>query len=94
VRNLKEKKEAGESGVAARYNLADTIYSKAEVDCSQGIVNLWLGANVMLEYTYDEALELLTTKQGVAKKDYKEVCFCFDCVYFSRLSSTIIVPGF
>mmetsp|Transcript_4067 Transcript_4067/g.6113 ORF Transcript_4067/g.6113 Transcript_4067/m.6113 type:complete len:216 (-) Transcript_4067:708-1355(-) len=73
VRNLKEKKEAGESGVAARYNLADTIYSKAEVDCSQGIVNLWLGANVMLEYTYDEALELLTTKQGVAKKDYKEV---------------------
>ena len=56
-----------------RYNLADTIYSKAEVDCSQGIVNLWLGANVMLEYTYDEALELLKGKQEVAKKDYKEV---------------------
>jgi hypothetical protein len=27
----------------------------------------------MLEYTYDEALELLTSKQTVAKKDYKEV---------------------
>ncbi|KAL7534456.1 hypothetical protein ACHAXR_005892 [Thalassiosira sp. AJA248-18] len=73
VRHLKEKKEAGESGVVTRYNLADTIYSKAEVDCSQGIVNLWLGANVMLEYTYDEALELLTSKQTVAKKDFKEV---------------------
>lgn len=73
VRNLREKKEAGETGVATRYNLADTIYAKAEVDCSQGIVNLWLGANVMLEYTYDEALELLTTKRDVAKKDYKEV---------------------
>jgi len=74
VRHLKEKKESGVSGVITRYNLADTIYSKAEVDCSQGIVNLWLGANVMLEYTYDEALELLTSKQTVAKKDYKEVC--------------------
>jgi prefoldin subunit 5 len=72
VRHLKDKKDAGET-VITRYNLADTIYSKAEVDCSQGIVNLWLGANVMLEYTYDEALELLTSKQTVAKKDYKEV---------------------
>ena len=75
VRHLKEKKEAGKSGVVTRYNLADTIYSKAEVDCSQGIVNLWLGANVMLEYTYDEALDLLTSKQTVAKKDFKEVRF-------------------
>ena len=73
VKHLKTKKDADEK-VITRYNLADTVYSKAEVDCSQGIVNLWLGANVMLEYTYDEALELLTTKQSVAKKDYKEVC--------------------
>jgi hypothetical protein len=72
VRHLKEKKDAGDT-VITRYNLADTIYSKAEVDCSQGIVNLWLGANVMLEYTYDEALELLTSKQTVAKKDFREV---------------------
>ena len=73
VKHLKTKKDADEK-VITRYNLADTVYCKAEVDCSQGIVNLWLGANVMLEYTYDEALELLTTKQSVAKKDYKEVC--------------------
>ena len=72
VQHLKTKKDADEK-VVTRYNLADTIYSKAEVDCSQGIVNLWLGANVMLEYTYDEALELLKGKQEVAKKDYKEV---------------------
>ena len=73
VKHLKTKKDADEK-VITLYNLADTVYSKAEVDCSQGIVNLWLGANVMLEYTYDEALELLTAKQSVAKKDYKEVC--------------------
>lgn len=73
VRHLKEKKDKEETKVITRYNLADTIYAKAEVDCSQGIVNIWLGANVMLEYTYDEALELLTSKQTVAKKGYKEV---------------------
>ena len=76
VRHLKNKKDAGESSVVTRYSLADTIYSKAEVDCSQGIVNLWLGANVMLEYTYDEALELLTSKETLAKKDFKEVRMC------------------
>lgn len=78
VRHLKEKKDADET-VITRYNLADTIYSKAEVDCSQGIVNLWLGANVMLEYTYDEALELLTSKQSVAQNDYKEVRVEYHC---------------
>ncbi|KAL7522948.1 hypothetical protein ACHAWX_007691 [Stephanocyclus meneghinianus] len=72
VRHLKKKKDEGES-IVTRYNLADTIYAKAEVDCSQGIVNLWLGANVMLEYTYDEALELLTSKESLAKKEFAEV---------------------
>jgi len=72
VRHLKKKKDEEES-IVTRYNLADTIYAKAEVDCSQGIVNLWLGANVMLEYTYDEALELLTSKESLAKKEFAEV---------------------
>ena len=82
VVHLKRKKDAGQT-VVTRYNLADTIYSKAEVDCTQGIVNLWLGANVMLEYTYDEALELLLTKQAQAKKDYKEVSL-FGVFYISH----------
>ena len=47
------------------------IFTKAEVDCSSGIVNLWLGANVMLEYTYDEAIELLSSKEETAKKGYE-----------------------
>lgn len=69
---MKQKKEQGDT-VITRYNLADTIYAKAEVDCSQGIVNLWLGANVMLEYSYDEALDLLTTKESLAKKEFADV---------------------
>jgi len=72
VNHLKKKKDEGES-VVTRYNLADTLYSKAEVDCSSGIVNLWLGANVMLEYTYDEAIELLSSKEKNAKREYEEV---------------------
>ena len=72
MRHLKDKKEEGEA-IITRYNLADTVYAKAEVDCSQGIVNLWLGANVMLEYTYDEALDLLTSKESLAKKEFGEV---------------------
>jgi prefoldin subunit 5 len=73
VRHLKQKKEEGDS-VVTRYNLADIVYAKAEVDCSQGIVNLWLGADVMLEYTYEDALELLTTKESKTKQDFEEVC--------------------
>eukprot|EP00956_Cyclotella_meneghiniana_P024953 scaffold51060_cov65-Cyclotella_meneghiniana.AAC.7 len=72
VRHLKRKKEE-EEPIITRYNLADTIYAKARVDCSRGIVNLWLGANVMLEYSYDEALELLTSKEAVAKKQFEEI---------------------
>jgi len=71
VNHLKKKKEEGES-VVTRYNLADTIYTKAELDCSTGVVNLWLGANVMLEYTYDEAIELLSSKLANAKKEFDE----------------------
>jgi len=72
VNHLKKKKEDGES-VITRYNLADMIHTKAELDCSVGIVNLWLGANVMLEYTYDEAIELLSSKLESAKKEFGEV---------------------
>mmetsp|Transcript_27830 Transcript_27830/g.31809 ORF Transcript_27830/g.31809 Transcript_27830/m.31809 type:complete len:201 (-) Transcript_27830:248-850(-) len=56
-----------------RYSLADTVYGKAEVDTSSGIVNLWLGANVMLEYEYDEAIALLESKLNIAKKEMAEV---------------------
>jgi hypothetical protein len=39
---------------------------------SEGIVNLWLGANVMLEYTYDDAIALLESKQTVVQREYVE----------------------
>lgn len=41
VRVLQVKQEAGE-GLTTHYSLADTIYAKADVECS-GTVCLWLG---------------------------------------------------
>ena len=55
VRNLQKKRDAKET-VLTRYSLADDVYGKAELDLEQGSVNLWLGANVMLEYTYEDAI--------------------------------------
>ena len=76
IKYLKKKKDDDEeekSSVVVSYELADTIYTKAELDCTVGIVNLWLGANVMLEYTYDEAIDLLSSKQNAANREYEEV---------------------
>lgn len=57
----------------ARYSLADNIYARAELDYSEGTVNLWLGANVMLEYTYEEAIEFLSKNEAVATKEFDDV---------------------
>ena len=57
--------------LTTRYNLADMLYAKADISKS-GVVHLWLGANVMLEYTYDEAIDLLSSKLEKAKKDTVE----------------------
>ena len=71
VKHLEKKHNAGET-IVAQYNLCDTIYAKAELD-GDGTVNLWLGANVMLTYTYEEAISLLSERAVTAKAEYKEV---------------------
>mmetsp|Transcript_1970 Transcript_1970/g.2376 ORF Transcript_1970/g.2376 Transcript_1970/m.2376 type:complete len:225 (-) Transcript_1970:154-828(-) len=70
---LKSKQEDDDDKpLTTRYNLADMVFAKADISKS-GVVHLWLGANVMLEYTYDEAIELLSTKLEKAKKDLLEI---------------------
>lgn len=71
VKHLKEKRDNGDV-LMTKYNLSDAVYATAELD-NDGTVNLWLGANVMLAYTYEEAIELLTARQGDAKKEYDGV---------------------
>lgn len=71
VTHLKKKHDEGET-ITTRYNLADMVYAKAEVDSSAAIVHLWLGANVMLEYSYEEAIDLLSSKLTKAKKELEK----------------------
>jgi len=93
VKNLQSKQEAGES-VTTRYNLADNVYGKAEVDTSVGIVNLWLGANVMLEYTYQEAIDFLSQNLESARREFKivkeDLAFVRDQIVTSEVSMTRI----
>mmetsp|Transcript_28166 Transcript_28166/g.36903 ORF Transcript_28166/g.36903 Transcript_28166/m.36903 type:complete len:221 (+) Transcript_28166:97-759(+) len=70
IRCLIEKQEAGEE-LKTTYSLADTVYAHAKGQCN-GKVNLWLGANVMVEYTYDEALDLLNRNLENAKQKMED----------------------
>ena len=57
VATLKAKKALGEA-LIADFELSEGIYSRAKIEDSDSVC-LWLGANVMLEYSCDEANELL-----------------------------------
>lgn len=56
--------------VETSYQLNDTLFTKASVESGENMkVGLWLGADVMMEYPVDEAIELLTEKLETAKKN-------------------------
>jgi len=61
------KKGQDDVPIIVDFELNDTLYAKAKIP-SGDTVYLWLGANVMLEYTLDEAKELLESKLSTAKK--------------------------
>lgn len=79
IAHLKQKSLADDDDdtkVELNYELDSTLYTKAEVDTKTlDSVYLWLGAEVMLEYPLDEAVELLNnrlannTEQLVAVKE-------------------------
>eukprot|EP00003_Mantamonas_plastica_P001441 TRINITY_DN1100_c0_g2_i1.p1 TRINITY_DN1100_c0_g2~~TRINITY_DN1100_c0_g2_i1.p1 ORF type:complete len:198 (+),score=58.24 TRINITY_DN1100_c0_g2_i1:221-814(+) len=58
VRYLQDMNEAGEA-FDTNYEVADNVYATATVDKTDSVC-LWLGANVMLEYTLEEADALLS----------------------------------
>ncbi|KAJ2632958.1 hypothetical protein H4R22_000857 [Coemansia sp. RSA 1290] len=57
--------------VKTLFEVNDTLYAHATIPPTD-TVNLWLGANVMLEYKTDEAKDLLTSKLSVAKKSLED----------------------
>lgn len=58
IRFLKKKLEEEENGFTTTYGLTESLFCDAEVP-PQKTVHLWLGANVMVEYPFDEAITLL-----------------------------------
>jgi prefoldin subunit 5 len=71
VEFLLAKQEASEP-LETQFELAETLWATAQVPCTTS-VNLWLGANVMLEYPIQEAQSLLSTKCKAAKVSLTQV---------------------
>jgi hypothetical protein len=62
VRLLKDKHASDDEEkrqLETNFLISDNIWAKAKIRNDTGRVGLWLGANVMVEYNFDEALVLL-----------------------------------
>ncbi|CAI2380827.1 unnamed protein product [Moneuplotes crassus] len=68
VKLLKEKHEDEVERFNTNFLISDNIWARAEINNSSGKVGLWLGANVMVEQSYDEALALLEKNNFNASK--------------------------
>jgi len=64
--------DGDQKAFTTHFPLADSVYGKASIK-PVGTVNLWLGASVMLEYTYKEARSLLETNLKKAQDRLKDV---------------------
>ena len=69
---LKAKYESDEKEMSTNFLLSDNIWAKAKVPNTSGKVGLWLGANLMVEYTYEEAVKLLGKNLANAELKIKE----------------------
>ncbi|CEG42739.1 prefoldin subunit 3 [Plasmopara halstedii] len=72
VQHLMTKRDEGET-LQTQFNLADNVYANASVDCSLGKVCIWLGAQVMVEYSYEEAQELLEKNMATASEKLAQI---------------------
>ena len=72
VAMLKQRALGDEKEVETNFLVSDNIWAKATLPNDTGKVGLWLGANVMVEYSYDEALKLLMKNLTNAETKMKE----------------------
>lgn len=59
--------------INTQFELSDGIYVRATIPHSSTVC-LWLGANVMVEYTHTEALTLLNKNLTSAETNFKDTC--------------------
>ncbi|PNH02910.1 putative prefoldin subunit 3 [Tetrabaena socialis] len=69
VKQLIERQSTGED-TTADFMLAEGVYSKAKITDAKS-VNLWLGADVMLEYPLEEARTLLEENEANCRANLK-----------------------
>ncbi|XP_014219464.1 prefoldin subunit 3 [Copidosoma floridanum] len=67
IKKLQDEKNNSQD-METRFVLSDQVYAKATITPTDRVC-LWLGANVMLEYTLNDAQELLTKNIQAAKKN-------------------------
>ena len=72
VAMLKSRYDSEDKEISTNFLLSDNIWAKAKVPNVTGKVGLWLGANVMVEYTYEEAIKLLGKNLANAELKIKE----------------------
>ena len=65
-------KHAEEQSLDTNFLISDNIWAKATIPNKTGKVGLWLGANVMVEYDYDDAIKLLMKNLSNAEAKIKQ----------------------
>jgi len=73
INKLRAKRDATED-MDSNFLLSDSVYASAKIPPTDKVC-LWLGANVMLEYSLDDAEELLTKNKESAEKNIREIAF-------------------
>ena len=72
VAMLKKRSMGDVKSLETHFLVSDNIWAKANIPNETGKVGLWLGANVMVEYSYDDALKLLLRNQKSAEEKLAE----------------------
>ena len=72
VTMLQDRAKEADKEVSTNFLLSDNIWAKATLPNDTGKVGLWLGANVMVEYDYADAIKLLEANLSNAQLKMKE----------------------
>jgi len=76
IKKLRERKEENAT-LDTQFLLSEQVFAKAQIPPTEKVC-LWLGANVMLEYSLDDAEELLSKNLNSAEVNLQQISFDLD----------------
>ena len=65
-RYLAKKRQEGAGAIETQFEVADQLYAQGSIE-EFSTVAIWLGANVMMEFPIDEAIDFLEKRTLIAK---------------------------